>query len=52
MRALARDDETDVACPVLTLSERLDDLTLVEMAGSKSQDHLFAISGDSRSAKS
>ena len=32
------------ACPVLTLSERLDDLTLVEMAGSKSQDHLFAIS--------
>ena len=44
MRTLARDDETDVACPVLSLSERLDDSTLVETARSKSQDHLFAIS--------
>ena len=40
---LAFDDDIDVARPVLTQSERLDDRTLVANASSKSQQHLFAI---------
>jgi len=44
VRTLAFDDDIDVACPILTQSERLDDPTLVENAETKSQDHLFAIS--------
>jgi uncharacterized protein (DUF2336 family) len=44
IRALAFDDEIDVAGPVLAQSEGLDDPTLVENARKKSQEHLFAIS--------
>jgi uncharacterized protein (DUF2336 family) len=44
VRRLAFDDEVDVAGPILSLSERLDDATLVENASQKSQEHLFAIS--------
>jgi uncharacterized protein (DUF2336 family) len=44
MRALAFDDEIDVAGPVLEQSERLDDAALVETAEKKGQEHLFAIS--------
>ncbi len=40
---LAFDDDIEVARPVLTQSERLDDRTLVANAASKSQQHLFAI---------
>jgi len=42
---LARDDEIAVARPVLTGSTRLTAGTLVEIAKTKSQDHLLAISG-------
>jgi uncharacterized protein (DUF2336 family) len=44
IRILAFDDDVDVACPILTQSEQLDEPTLVENAETKSQDHLFAIS--------
>jgi uncharacterized protein (DUF2336 family) len=44
IRALAFDDEIDVAGPVLEQSERLDDATLVENAQKKGQEHLLAIS--------
>jgi uncharacterized protein (DUF2336 family) len=44
IRALAFDDEIDVAGPVLEQSERLDDATLVENARQKGQEHLLAIS--------
>src|ERR1044071_7535952 len=44
MRTLASDDEAEVACPVLTQSEQLDDPTLVAAARAKSQEHLLAIS--------
>jgi uncharacterized protein (DUF2336 family) len=44
IRMLAFDDEPAVAAPVLTLSERLDDETLIENASTKSQHHLLAIS--------
>lgn len=44
MRTLACDDEPDVACPVLTQFEQLDDSTLTAAARRKSQEHLFAIS--------
>jgi uncharacterized protein (DUF2336 family) len=40
---LAFDDDIDVARPVLTQSERLDERMLVANASSKSQQHLFAI---------
>jgi uncharacterized protein (DUF2336 family) len=42
---LARDDEISVAGPVLSGSARLSPGTLVEIAATKGQDHLFAISG-------
>jgi uncharacterized protein (DUF2336 family) len=45
VRRLARDDEIDVAWPVLTESKRLTDYDLVEIAQTKSQAHLLAISG-------
>src|SRR5262245_50658588 len=48
MRRLALDDEIEVAGPVLLRSMQLDDETLIEGATSKSQDHLFAISGRQR----
>ena len=41
---LAFDDEIEVAAPVLSHSERLDDNMLIENARSKSQGHLLAIS--------
>jgi uncharacterized protein (DUF2336 family) len=44
VRTLAFDDEIEVAGPVLSKSERLDDETLIETARSKSQAHLLAIS--------
>jgi uncharacterized protein (DUF2336 family) len=44
VRALAFDDLIEVAAPVLSRSERLDDDVLIEAARSKSQAHLMAIS--------
>jgi uncharacterized protein (DUF2336 family) len=44
VRTLALDDAIAVAGPVLTKSERLDEATLIEIARSKSQAHLQAIS--------
>jgi len=44
MQMLAVDDDIEVARPVLSHSERLDDSILVMSASSKSQQHLFAIS--------
>jgi len=44
IRALALDDAIEVAGPLLTQSEQLDDATLIEGARTKSQDHLLAIS--------
>jgi len=44
VRALAFDDVIEVAAPVLSQSERLDDETLIETARNKSQAHLMAIS--------
>ena len=44
IRTLAFDDAIEVAGPVLSKSERLDDATLIEAARSKSQAHLMAIS--------
>jgi uncharacterized protein (DUF2336 family) len=44
IRRLAFDDLIEVAGPVLSKSERLDDEALIETARSKSQAHLLAIS--------
>jgi len=44
VRMLACDDAIDVAGPVLMQSARLDDRTLVEIAKTKGQPHLLAIS--------
>jgi uncharacterized protein (DUF2336 family) len=44
MRTLAFDDLAEVAAPVLSQSDRLDDQTLIENASTKSQAHLLAIS--------
>jgi uncharacterized protein (DUF2336 family) len=44
IRALAFDDVIEVAAPVLSQSERLDDEALIETARNKSQAHLMAIS--------
>jgi uncharacterized protein (DUF2336 family) len=44
IRALAFDDLIEVAAPVLSRSEGLDDEALIETARSKSQAHLMAIS--------
>jgi uncharacterized protein (DUF2336 family) len=44
VRALAFDDLIEVAAPVLSQSERLDDETLIETARNTSQAHLMAIS--------
>jgi uncharacterized protein (DUF2336 family) len=44
MRTLAFDDLIEVASPVLSQSEKLDDDTLIENAQTKSQNHLLAIS--------
>lgn len=45
MRQLAFDDAIEVAAPVLQHSDRIDNETLIEIATSKSQQHLLAISG-------
>jgi uncharacterized protein (DUF2336 family) len=44
IRTLAFDDLIEIAAPVLSKSERLDDDTLIETAHNKSQAHLMAIS--------
>lgn len=44
IRALAFDDLIEVAAPVLSQSQRLDDAALIETARTKSQAHLMAIS--------
>ena len=44
IRALALDDEIEVAGPILTHSQHLDEETLIESARTKSQNHLLAIS--------
>jgi uncharacterized protein (DUF2336 family) len=44
IRALAFDDVTEVAAPVLSQSQRLSDSDLVENAKIKGQGHMFAIS--------
>src|SRR6202020_1942000 len=45
IRRLARNDEISVAGPVLTASSSLTANDLIEVAGTKSQSHLLAISG-------
>lgn len=45
IRKLAYDDALEVSAAVLERSERLDDADLVEIARTKSQMHLLAISG-------
>ncbi|MCC6887369.1 MAG: DUF2336 domain-containing protein [Hyphomicrobiales bacterium] len=47
VRRLARDDDIAVARPVLERSPRLPDTDLVDIARTKSQAHLLAISGRS-----
>jgi uncharacterized protein (DUF2336 family) len=44
VRALAFEDQIEIAAPVLSRSERLDDHALIENARTKSQGHLLAIS--------
>lgn len=44
VRMLALDDAIDVAAPILTYSGRINEVTLVEGAKTKSQAHLLAIS--------
>jgi uncharacterized protein (DUF2336 family) len=44
MRGLALDDAVEVAGPVLSQSEALDEATLIDTARTKSQQHLLAIS--------
>jgi len=43
-RMLALDDEIEVAAPILTQSERLDEGTILQIVRGKSQKHLLAIS--------
>ena len=50
IRSLARHDEIAVAGPVLAQSPQLTDSDLVEIAGSKGQEHLGAISERTRLA--
>ncbi len=45
LRRLANDDDIAVAGPVLEQSPRLDEADLLDVANSKGQAHLFAISG-------
>jgi uncharacterized protein (DUF2336 family) len=48
VRRLARNDDIAVAAPVLTQSTRLADSDLIEIASTKPQPHLLAISGRSK----
>lgn len=52
MRVLAKDDDIAVAGPVLMKSQRLSEPDLVEIAKTKGQAHLFAISGRPKLAES
>lgn len=45
MRHLANDDDIEVAGPVIAQSRRLAEADLVDIANTKGQAHLFAISG-------
>jgi uncharacterized protein (DUF2336 family) len=45
VRRLSRHDEVTIAGPVLAQSKRLSELDLIEIAQSKSKDHLLAMSG-------
>ena len=45
VRTLARHDDIAVAVPILTQSSRLGSKDLIEIANTKSQSHLLAISG-------
>jgi uncharacterized protein (DUF2336 family) len=45
IKRLARDDDMEVAGPVLTGSKRLTTIDLIQIAQTKSQAHLLAISG-------
>jgi uncharacterized protein (DUF2336 family) len=44
IRELALDDAIEVAGPILTHSQQIDEATLIESARTKSQNHLLAIS--------
>jgi uncharacterized protein (DUF2336 family) len=48
VRRLARDDDIVVAEPILTASARLSDSDLIEIASTKTQAHLLAISARSQ----
>jgi uncharacterized protein (DUF2336 family) len=48
VRQLARNDDIAVAAPILTQSTRLTDSDLIEIANTKPQTHLLAISGRSQ----
>jgi uncharacterized protein (DUF2336 family) len=48
VRRLARNDDIAVAAPILTQSTRLTDSDLIEIANTKPQGHLLAISGRSQ----
>ena len=48
VRQLARNDDIAVAAPILTQSTRLTDSDLIEIASTKPQAHLLAISGRSQ----
>jgi uncharacterized protein (DUF2336 family) len=51
VQTLAQDDDITVAGPLLSMSSRLDDAALVEIAKSKGQAHLLAIAGRSKIAE-
>jgi uncharacterized protein (DUF2336 family) len=48
VRRLAKDENIAVAAPILTQSTRLSDHDLIEIANTKTQAHLLAISGRSQ----
>lgn len=48
VQKLARNEEIAVAEPILTQSKRLSQADLIEIAQTKSQNHLYAISGRKR----
>jgi uncharacterized protein (DUF2336 family) len=50
IKTLAKDDDIDVAAPVLRQSPRIAEADLVDIARTKSQGHLLAISGRSKIA--
>src|SRR5690349_11704906 len=51
VRQLAQDDDITVAGPLLSMSQRLDDDALVEIAKNKGQAHLLAIAGRKKIAE-